>query len=150
MTNLIHALNFDMLSSEIKQTSVFNSLVFGLSRSLAWVNGIQEIYINFNTIVSNSNNIFNYDIIFKIFSHVISIYVPQPRKLVFSLQLRVKQCCIFRYRGIQCRNWTAHVHYSLTAERNLFLILLLLTYSSYSGTQSISYSSSSHFFFVKR
>ena len=104
MTNLIHALNFDMLSSEIKQTSVFNSLVFGLSRSLAWVNGIQEIYINFNTIVSNSNNIFNYDIIFKIFSHVISIYVPQPRKLVFSLQLRVKQCCIFRYRGIQCRN----------------------------------------------
>ena len=59
-------------------------------------------------------------------------YVPQPRKLVFPLQLRVKQCCIFRYRGIQCRNWTAHVHYSLTAECNLFLILLLLTSSSYS------------------
>ena len=54
------------------------------------------------------------------------IYVPQPRKLVFPLQLRVKQCCIFRYRGIQCRNWTAHAHYSLTAERNLFLILLFL------------------------
>ena len=51
-------------------------------------------------------------------------YVPQPRKLVFPLQLRVKECCIFRYRGIQCRNWTAHAHYSLTAERNLFLILL--------------------------
>ena len=78
------------------------------------------------------------------------IYVPQPRKLVFPLQLRVKQCCIFHYRGIQCRNWTAHAHYSLTAERNLFLILLLLTYSSYSGTQFISYSSSSHFFFVQR
>ena len=58
--------------------------------------------------------------------------MPQPRKLVFPLQLRVKQCCIFRYRGIQCRNLTAHAHYSLTAERNLFLILLLLTSSSYS------------------
>ena len=57
-------------------------------------------------------------------------YVPQPRKLVFPLQLRVKQCCIFRYRGIQCRNWTGHALYSLTAERNLFLILLLLTSSS--------------------
>ena len=77
-------------------------------------------------------------------------YVPQSRKLVFPLQLRVKQCFIFRYRGIQCRNWTAHAHYSLTAERNLFLILLLITHSSYSGTQSISYSSSSHFFFVQR
>ena len=61
---------------------------------------------------------------------IILFYVPQPRKLVFPLQLRVKQCCIFRYRGIQCRNWTAHVHYSFTAERNLFL--LLLTSSSYS------------------
>ena len=59
-------------------------------------------------------------------------YVPQPRKLVFPLQLRVKQCCIFRYRGIQCRNWTPHAHYSLTVERNLFLILLLPTSSSYS------------------
>ena len=62
----------------------------------------------------------------------IIFYVPQPRKLVFPLQLRVKQCCLFRSRGIQCRNWTAHAHYSLTAERNLFLILLLLTSSSYS------------------
>ena len=34
----------------------------------------------------------------------IIFYVLQPRKLVFPLQLRVKQCCIFRYRGIQCRN----------------------------------------------
>ena len=75
-------------------------------------------------------------------------YVPQPQKLVFPLQLRVKQCCIFRYRGIQWRNWTAHVHYSLIAERNLFLILLLLTSFSYSGTQSIPYSSFSHCFFV--
>ena len=77
-------------------------------------------------------------------------YVPQPQKLVFPLQLRVKQCCIFRYRGIQCRSWTSHAHYSLTAERNLFLILLLFTSSSYSGTQYISYSSCSQFFFVQR
>ena len=64
--------------------------------------------------------------------HIIYYYVPQSRKLVFPLQLRVTECCVFRYRGIQCRNWIAHAHYSLTAERNLFLILLLLTSSSYS------------------
>ena len=60
---------------------------------------------------------------------IYNFYVPQPRELVFPLQLGVKQCCIFRYRGIQCRNWTAHAHYSLTAERNLFLFLTSCSYS---------------------
>ena len=36
------------------------------------------------------------------------IYVPPARKLVFPLQLRVAQCCVFRYRGMKCKNWTAH------------------------------------------
>ena len=68
--------------------------------------------------------------IYKTYNH--TFYVPQARKLVFPLQLRVTECCVFRYRGIQCKNWTAHVHYSLTAESNQFLTLLLLTSSSYS------------------
>ena len=48
-------------------------------------------------------------------------YVPQPRKLVFPLQLRVKECCIFRYRGIQCGNWTAHAHIVLLWNAIFFL-----------------------------
>ena len=35
-------------------------------------------------------------------------YVPPARKLVFSLQLTVAQCSILRYRGMKCKNWTAH------------------------------------------
>ena len=38
----------------------------------------------------------------------ICYYVPPARKLVFSLQLTVAQCSILRYRGIKCKNWTAH------------------------------------------
>ena len=30
--------------------------------------------------------------------------VPQARKLVFLLQLRVARCCVLRYRGIECKN----------------------------------------------
>ena len=34
-------------------------------------------------------------------------YVPQARKLVFPLQLRVTECCVFPYRGIQCsQDWS--------------------------------------------
>ena len=40
---------------------------------------------------------------------IIMFYVPPARKLVFSLQLRVAQCCELRYRGMKCKNWTAHV-----------------------------------------
>ena len=35
-------------------------------------------------------------------------YVPLVRKLVFSLQLTVAQCSTLRYRGMKCKNWTAH------------------------------------------
>ena len=35
-------------------------------------------------------------------------YVPPACKLVFSLQLTVAQCSILRYRGMKCKNWTAH------------------------------------------
>ena len=50
-------------------------------------------------------------------------YVPQPRKLVFPSQLRVKECCIFRYRGIQCRNWTANAHIVLQWNAIFFLFV---------------------------
>ena len=40
--------------------------------------------------------------------HVIYYYVPPARKLVLSLQLTVAQCSILRYRGMKCKNWTAH------------------------------------------
>ena len=53
-------------------------------------------------------------------AHIL-FYVPQPRKLVFPLQLRVKECCIFHYRGIQCRNWTAHAHIVLQWNAIFFL-----------------------------
>ena len=33
-----------------------------------------------------------------------SIYVPPPRKLVFSLQLTVAQCSTFRQKGMKCKN----------------------------------------------
>ena len=33
-----------------------------------------------------------------------SFYVPPARELVFSLQLTVAQCSIFRYRGVKCKN----------------------------------------------
>ena len=35
---------------------------------------------------------------------LIYIYVPPSRKLVFSLLLRVAQCCVLRYRGMKCTN----------------------------------------------
>ena len=45
----------------------------------------------------------------------IRIYVPPACKLVFWLQLTVAQCSILRYRGMKCKNWTAHapikIHY---------------------------------------
>ena len=44
------------------------------------------------------------------------LYVPPARKLVFSLQLRVAQCCVLRYRGMKCKNWTAHALYICTFE----------------------------------
>ena len=31
-------------------------------------------------------------------------YVPPARKLIFTLQLRVAQCCVLRYRGMKCKN----------------------------------------------
>ena len=49
------------------------------------------------------------------------IYVPQARKLVFPLQLRVTECYVFRYRGIQCKNWTAHAH--IVLQRNTIFFL---------------------------
>ena len=48
-------------------------------------------------------------------------YVPQARKLVFPLQLRVTECCLFRYRGIQCKNWTAYAH--IVLQRNAIFFL---------------------------
>ena len=54
-------------------------------------------------------------------------YVPQPRKLVFPLQLRVKECCIFRYRGIQCRNLTAHAHIVLQWNAIFFLFFFFFS-----------------------
>ena len=35
-----------------------------------------------------------------VFKQVKEFYVPPARKLVFSLQLRVAQCSVLRYRGI--------------------------------------------------
>ena len=49
-----------------------------------------------------------------------SFYVPPARKLVFSLQIRVTQCCVLRYRGMKCKNWTAHAllqHATTTQDR---------------------------------
>ena len=63
-------------------------------------------------------------------AHIL-FYVPQARKLVFPLQLRVMECFVFRYRGIQCKNWTAHAH--IVLQRNtiffifFFFSLLLRT-----------------------
>ena len=53
--------------------------------------------------------------------HVIYYYVPQARKLVFPSQLRVTEYCVFRYRGIQCKNWTAHAHTVLQRNTICFL-----------------------------
>ena len=54
------------------------------------------------------------------------IYVPQARKLVFPLQLRVTQCYVFRYRGIQCKNWTAHAHMVLQRNTIFFLFFFFV------------------------
>ena len=39
-----------------------------------------------------------------VFLYQIDFYVPSARKLVFPLQMRVAQCCVFRYRGMNCKN----------------------------------------------
>ena len=54
-------------------------------------------------------------------------YVPQARKLVFPLRLRVTECCLFRYRGIQCKNWTAHAHIVLQRNTIFFLFFFFLS-----------------------
>ena len=55
-----------------------------------------------------------------------NFYAPQARKLVFPLQLRETECCVFRYRGIQCKNCTAHVHIVLQRNTNFFLFFFSL------------------------
>ena len=53
---------------------------------------------------------------FKIF-----FYVPPVRKLVFSLQLRVAQYCVLRYRGMKCKNSTAHAPIAIQRSTIFFL-----------------------------
>ena len=48
-------------------------------------------------------------------------YVPPARKLVFSLHLRVAQCCVLRYRGMKCKNWIAHVPIAIQRSTIFFL-----------------------------
>ena len=51
-------------------------------------------------------------------------YVPPARKLVFSLQLTVAQCSIFRQKGMKCKIWTAHA--PIAMKRSSILLILLL------------------------
>ena len=53
-------------------------------------------------------------------------YVPLARKLVFSLQLTVAQCSILRYRGMKCKNWTAHAPIAMQQSKIFFLFFLLV------------------------
>ena len=48
-------------------------------------------------------------------------YVPPARKLVFLLQLTVAQCSILRYRGMKCKNWTAHAPIAMQRSTVFFL-----------------------------
>ena len=50
-------------------------------------------------------------------------YVPPARKLVFSLQLTVAQCSILRYRGMKCKNWTAHAPIAMQRSTIIFFFL---------------------------
>ena len=47
-------------------------------------------------------------------------------KLVFSLQLTVAQCSTLRYKGMKCKNGTAHAPIAMKRSSILLLILLLL------------------------
>ena len=49
-------------------------------------------------------------------------YVPPARKLVFSLQLTVAQCSILRYRGMKCKNWTAHAPIAMQRSTVFFFV----------------------------
>ena len=49
------------------------------------------------------------------------IYVPPARKLVFSLQLTIPQCSILRYRGMKCKNWSAHAPIAMQRSTIFFL-----------------------------
>ena len=53
-------------------------------------------------------------------------YVPPARKLVFSLQLTVAQCSILRYRGMECKNWTAHAPIAMQQSTIFFLFFFFV------------------------
>ena len=63
--------------------------------------------------------------------------MPPARKLVFSLQLSVAQCCVLRYRGMKCNNWTAHV--PIAIQRSTIFFLFFFFFVSASSRLCLSY-----------
>ena len=56
--------------------------------------------------------------------YTINYYVPFAHKRVFMLQLRVAQCCVLRYKGTSCKNWTAHA--PITMQRSIIFFLFFV------------------------
>ena len=74
-------------------------------------------YFNFNSV-----NVIKFSILF--FETINLLYQPPARKLIFLLQLTVAQCSILRYRGIKCKNWTAHAPIAMQRSTIFFLFFL--------------------------
>ena len=72
-----------------------------------------------------------------------SFYVPPARKLVFSLQLRVAQCCVLRYRGMKCKNWTAHAPIVIQRSTIFFLFFFFFVQRKH-PTDKASYIRTAH------
>ena len=74
-----------------------HDFAFILSMSVAMVSDkgfstLEVVFVGLTSITLSDCNSIN------------ACYVPPARKLVFPLRLRVAQCCVFRYRGMKCKN----------------------------------------------
>ena len=48
----------------------------------------------------------------------------------FSLQLTVAQCSVLRYRGMKCKNWTAHAHIAMQRSAIFLFFFFVQHYST--------------------